>query len=80
VQQVQGVAKFTCFRLVVCRGADPALMSLLVHCIDSFLPVAKTQGWKLYPAAAANSVEAIDFPPLEPGMEERLFGRKVRWW
>jgi hypothetical protein len=35
--------RFTCWRLAVCSGEDPVLVSLLAHCIDSFLLVAKGQ-------------------------------------
>jgi hypothetical protein len=35
--------RFTCWRVMVCAGEDPILASLVAHCIDSFLPVAKQQ-------------------------------------
>lgn len=44
INQWKGMAKLTCYRLVVCKGEDPIFVGLVAHCIDSFLEVAKTQG------------------------------------
>ncbi|KAG7349567.1 hypothetical protein IV203_012164 [Nitzschia inconspicua] len=70
--QWKGMAKLTCWRLIICKGEDPVLMMLLAECIDSFLPVAKSQFWKF---TDNNSETNIDFPPLPDGMETKLFGK-----
>lgn len=44
INQWKGMAKLTCYRLIVCKGEDPIFVSLVAHCIDSFMAVAKTQG------------------------------------
>lgn len=69
--------KFTCWRLAVCAGEDPVLVSLLAHCIDSFLLVAKGQRWTLHRGEPDKN---LDWPELPEGMEDRLFGHNVRFW
>lgn len=73
VQQVQGVGlKFTCWRLLVCKGVDPMLIGLLSHCIASFLKVAKTQGWTMYPKGAFP--QDFDWPEMDQELQRKLFG------
>jgi hypothetical protein len=50
---------------------------LLFATIDSFLAVAKTQGWKMYDNRY-KSVETIDWPEIDPELDEKLFG-KAKW-
>jgi hypothetical protein len=73
----KGMAKLSCWRVAVCKGEDPILMMMLVQCIDSFLPVAKSQFWKFTDTTLAQD---IDFPALPEGMDEKLFGKKCRFW
>ena len=68
----KGLAKLTCWRVVICKGEDPILMSLLLDCIDSFLPVAKSQWWKF---THGEPEQNIDFPPMDPELSRKLFGR-----
>eukprot|EP00522_Entomoneis_paludosa_P016880 CAMPEP_0172464096 /NCGR_PEP_ID=MMETSP1065-20121228/49350_1 /TAXON_ID=265537 /ORGANISM="Amphiprora paludosa, Strain CCMP125" /LENGTH=288 /DNA_ID=CAMNT_0013220237 /DNA_START=62 /DNA_END=929 /DNA_ORIENTATION=+ len=78
IDSARGMGRsFTCYRVLVCAGANPALMSLLTHCIDSFLVTAKKQFWTFYDKKAASvaSQKQIDWPPLDTKTKEKLFGR-----
>ena len=74
VESVRGVAKLTCYRVLFCAGTDPALLSLLITCIDSFVDTSKSQHWKFH-NNHKNPIETIDWPKLDGATEEKLFGR-----
>lgn len=74
IESVRGMAKLSCYKVLLCAGTDPALMSLLASCIDSFLETAKTQYWTFYDKSVP--FKSIDWPQLDEELEEKLFGRK----